>query len=77
MMPRSRISQSPVLAMEATKTPGLDANDLDPGAGLHPLQTPWTLWLYQNGGHATAAVDDWEANLQRIGDFDTVEMFWR
>ncbi|XP_039630886.1 eukaryotic translation initiation factor 4E-like [Polypterus senegalus] len=37
----------------------------------HPLQNRWALWFYKNDKSKT-----WQANLQLITKFDTVEDFW-
>eukprot|EP00474_Spongospora_subterranea_P009344 CRZ09802.1 hypothetical protein [Spongospora subterranea] len=46
---------------------------MDNDTGLHPLQNQWTLWFHSMPNNGTS----WESNLQQVGTFDTVEMFWR
>ena len=37
----------------------------------HPLAYTWTIWEHRND------CENYEDNISPVGEFDTVEMFWR
>jgi translation initiation factor 4E len=45
---------------------------MEDAAEEHPLQTSWSIWEHHKGG-----VSDFGTNMNKIGDFSTVEGFWR
>ena len=49
---------------------------------LHPLEYEWTFWYDKRntavgGGRRKGEMQHYETNLREIGDFGTVEDFWR
>eukprot|EP00754_Rhynchopus_humris_P045770 Rhum_TRINITY_DN5257_c0_g1::Rhum_TRINITY_DN5257_c0_g1_i1::g.16809::m.16809/K03259/EIF4E; translation initiation factor 4E len=40
----------------------------------HPLEHKWTIWY--DSRKTIVGTDNWEENLQKVSDFDTVEDFW-
>eukprot|EP01120_Amphizonella_sp_Union-15-10_P000405 TRINITY_DN1040_c0_g1_i2.p1 TRINITY_DN1040_c0_g1~~TRINITY_DN1040_c0_g1_i2.p1 ORF type:complete len:238 (-),score=48.99 TRINITY_DN1040_c0_g1_i2:117-770(-) len=47
---------------------------------LHPLESEWTLWYDRRASTSSRAKgekDSYEANLQEVGTFGSVEDFWR
>mmetsp|Transcript_21182 Transcript_21182/g.60276 ORF Transcript_21182/g.60276 Transcript_21182/m.60276 type:complete len:213 (-) Transcript_21182:193-831(-) len=39
----------------------------------HPLESAWSFWEHRKGG----STNDYGAKMHRLGDFQTVEDFWR
>ncbi|XP_065580512.1 eukaryotic translation initiation factor 4E-like isoform X2 [Artemia franciscana] len=51
-----------------------DDSNLDPELPMaHPLQNKWTFWYYKPSSDKSV---QWEQNLHKVTDFDTVEGFW-
>eukprot|EP01120_Amphizonella_sp_Union-15-10_P002346 TRINITY_DN1251_c0_g1_i6.p1 TRINITY_DN1251_c0_g1~~TRINITY_DN1251_c0_g1_i6.p1 ORF type:complete len:199 (-),score=35.28 TRINITY_DN1251_c0_g1_i6:45-641(-) len=59
--------------------PQTNEQDIDLGT-LHPLESEWTLWYDKRASTSSrkkGEKDSYEANLQEVGTFGTVEDFWR
>lgn len=64
--------------MSSTPTPTPTSSTPTPSVPLepapeHPLQNAWTWWEHRRGGGG----QEYGTNMKRIGEFSTVEGFWR
>jgi len=66
------------MASAAATSSAAPSDAAAPGAGEHPLATPWVLWEERSSGDLDkAGGEKWGDLLIPVGEFSTVEQFWR
>jgi len=45
--------------------------------GAHPLQNAWTFWFMKRSNARSYEAKNYEKGIKKIGDFKTVEGFWK